>query len=416
MGRAFLFVLDSVGIGGAPDAERFGDLGSNTLGHIAEYCDAGKADRSGLRAGALMLPNLAALGLFRATEVAAGAQNAAMASSASVKGFFGAAAERSSGKDTPSGHWEIAGVPVLFEWGYFPDTVPAFPSDLTDAIVADASLPGFLGGCHASGTDVIREFGEDHIDTGKPIFYTSGDSVFQIAAHEEHFGLDRLYTLCEVVYRHVVPLNIGRVIARPFVGNAAENFERTSNRRDYAIPPPEQTLLDRVSGHGSRAIAVGKIGDIFAHRGMTETRKASGNMAMFDTALAAMNDAGDGDFVFVNFVDFDTLFGHRRDVAGYAAALEAFDRRMPEALGMLREGDILMLTADHGCDPTWTGTDHTRECVPIVGTGPGLKPGCVGMRDSFADIGETIAEHLGLEAGAHGTSFYDQIASDARTA
>lgn len=409
MARAFLFVLDSVGIGCAPDAERFGDLGANTLGHIMERCEAGGADCHGLRSGPLDIPNLASLGMLDTLDVASGN----CAEGPDRNGFFGAAVERSSGKDTPSGHWEIAGVPVLFDWAYFPNTDPAFPSELTDSIVAEAGLAGFLGGTHASGTEIIGKYGEEHIRTGKPIFYTSADSVFQIAAHEEHFGLERLYALCKLVYSRTAPLKIGRVIARPFVGEGTGDFSRTANRRDFAIPPHEPTLLDRVSESGAKAIAVGKIGDIFAHRGMTETRKASSNMAMFDTALGAMQDSGDGDFVFANFVDFDTEYGHRRDVAGYAAALEAFDRRLPEALALLQPGDMLILTADHGCDPTWTGNDHTRECVPIVGTGPNFKPCAVGLRSSFADIGETIAEHLGLAPGRHGRSFYRNIAADA---
>lgn len=409
MARAFLFVLDSVGIGGAPDAEKFGDLGANTVGHIFQRCAEGMADQDGLRTGPLQVPNLARLGLFNAMDIAAGKTPGQPIEN----GFFGAAAEQSSGKDTPSGHWEIAGVPVFFDWTYFPDTDPTFPPELTAAIIAEAALPGFLGGTHASGTDIIRKCGEEHIKTGKPIFYTSADSVFQIAAHEEHFGLERLYELCRTVFSHVAPMKIGRVIARPFTGQTANDFVRTANRQDFAIPPHEPTLLDRVSERGSQAIAVGKIGDIFAHRGMTETRKAPDNMAMFDVALGAMRDAGEGDFVFANFVDFDALFGHRRDVAGYAAALEAFDRRLPEATATLEAGDLLILTADHGCDPTWNGSDHTRECVPVIGTGPSLKSGPIGMCDCFADIGETIAEHLGLKPGRHGNSFYSKIVANA---
>ena len=237
--------------------------------------------------------------------------------------------------------------------------------------------------------------------------------MFQIAAHETHFRLERLYELCSVVRKLVDPLNIGRVIARPFVGKIASTFERTANRRDFAVPPPEPTLADRLVARGNRVIGIGKIGDIFAHRGISEVRKAAGNMALFDAALGGMDDAGDGDLVFANFVDFDTLFGHRRDIAGYAAALEAFDQRLPEALARLRQGDLLLLTADHGCDPSWTGTDHTRERVPVIGTGPGLQGGSVGLRSTFADIGETVAEHLGLAPGRHGKSFYATIAADA---
>jgi phosphopentomutase len=414
MTRAFIFVLDSFGVGGAADAARFGDEGSNTLGHIAAACAVGKADRNGLRTGPLSVPNMMALGLAKAADLAADldfGNRGKVATEQSV--FFGAADEISSGKDTPSGHWEIAGVPVAFDWGYFPQTEPTFPSTLTTTIIKQAGLPGILGDCHASGTEIIARFGEEHIRTGKPICYTSADSVFQIAAHERHFGLDRLYELCKIVRKLVDPLNIGRVIARPFVGETEATFERTANRRDFAVPPPEPTLLDRLVARGNRVIGIGKIGDIFAHRSVSEVRKGAGNMALFDAALDAIDDAGDGDLVFANFVDFDTLYGHRRDIAGYAAALEAFDRRIPEALSKLRNGDMLLLTADHGCDPSWTGTDHTRERVPVIGTGPGLHGGDIGLRSTFADIGETVAEHLGLAPGRYGKSFYQTIAAHA---
>jgi len=411
MKRAFLFVLDSVGIGGASDAEVFGDTGSNTVGHIMERAARGEADEAGLREGPLKLPNLAALGLFHALDAASGHPLAEASKAPTVTGFWGAADEVSNGKDTPSGHWEIAGVPVRFDWGYFPDEIPCFPQDLLDTIYKEAGLEGSLGNKHASGTEIIAELGEEHVKTGLPIFYTSADSVFQIAAHEETFGLQRLYELCELVRTHVDALNIGRVIARPFLGSSAEDFERTGNRRDYSVLPPEPTLLDRLTDAGGRVLAVGKIGDIFAHQGITKLRKATGNMALFDATLETMDEAGDRDLVFTNFVDFDMLYGHRRNVAGYAAALEAFDRRLPELTAKLRDGDLMMITADHGCDPTWRGTDHTRERVPIIGTGPGLRPGTIGVRPSYADMGETIAEHLGLDAGPHGTSFLSTIAN-----
>lgn len=404
MARAFLFVLDSFGIGHAADAAQFGDEGADTLGHIQQACAAGNADRAGLRNGPLEVPNMAALGLGAAASLAVGNEPDGPSENDPC-GFYGAADEVSSGKDTPSGHWEIAGVPVPFEWGYFPDTHPTFPPGLTETIVAKAGLPGILGNCHASGTQIIAELGQEHIRTGKPICYTSADSVFQIAAHESHFGLERLYRLCETVRILVDPLNIGRVIARPFTGETSRTFERTANRRDFAVPPPEPTLLDRIESAGGRVFGIGKIGDIFAHVGVTETRKAAGNMALFDATLNAMDEARAGDLVFANFVDFDSSYGHRRDVAGYAAALEDFDRRLPEATAKLQPGDILILTADHGCDPTWRGSDHTRERVPIVGTGPGLAGGCVGLRDTYADIGETLAAHLGLPPGGHGVSF-----------
>jgi phosphopentomutase len=414
MPRAFLFVLDSFGIGGAPDAARFGDAGSDTLGHIARAAAIGGADMDGLRAGPLALPVMASLGLGRAARIATGTDPFEVANTTLLDGsFHGAAEEISTGKDTITGHWEIAGVPVPFAWGYFPDTVPAFPSELTDAIISQGNLPGILANRHASGTTVIEDFGEEHIRTGKPICYTSVDSVIQIAAHEAHFGLERLYGLCQTVRKLVDPLNIGRVIARPFVGESAPTFERTANRRDYAVPPPEPTVLDRIDARGSRVIGMGKIGDIFAHRGVTEVRKAAGNLPLFDKTLRAMDEAADGDLVFANFVDFDTNFGHRRDVAGYAAALEAFDRRLPEAIERLRPGDLLLLTADHGCDPTWHGTDHTRERVPIFGMIPGAPGGSVGLRPTFADIGETVAAHLGLQKGSHGTSFAGTIAGHA---
>lgn len=411
MSRAFLFVLDSFGIGGAPDAAAFGDAGSATFGHIMEACADGRGDKDGLRSGPLTLPHLSSLGLVHAANLASGINIPAPA--ADPVGLWGAAEEVSNGKDTPSGHWEIAGVPVTFNWGYFPRTIPTFPDTLIAEAVRRAGLSGILGNKHASGTEVIEEYGEEHIRSGKPIFYTSTDSVIQIAAHEQHFGLDRLYDLCVLVRELVDPLNIGRVIARPFVGETAQTFERTGNRRDYSVPPPEPTLLDRLTDAGRTVIAIGKIGDIYAHKGVSQVRKANGNMALFDETLIAMDDAQDGDLVFTNFVDFDMLYGHRRDVPGYAAALEAFDRRLPEAMAKLRPGDLLILTADHGCDPTFRGTDHTRERVPVLCFGPDLPHGSVGIRTTFADIGETVAAHLAIAPGPHGKSFLRGTASHA---
>lgn len=413
MARAFVFVLDSFGIGGASDAAAFGDEGANTFAHIADACRSGHADRAGLRSGPLHVPHMVSLGLGKAAQVAAGYQFEPAGSPLLESAFHGAAQEISSGKDTPSGHWEIAALPLRFGWGRFPDTQPAFPPALTNAMIRDGHVPGILGNCHADGMTIIERFGAEHIATGRPICYTSVDSVLQVAAHEKHFGLERLYAFCKVVRRLCDPLKIGRVIARPFLGETPDNFKRTPNRRDYAVSPPEPTLLDRLTEAGGRVLAVGKIGDIFAHRGITKLRKAAGNMAMFDQALAAMDEATDSDFVFANFVDFDTEFGHRRDPAGYAAALEAFDRRVPEALARLRQGDFFLLTADHGNDPTWRGTDHTRERIPLMGLAPGLAGGGVGLRSTFADIGETVAEHLGIAPGRYGTSFYKQIGGHA---
>jgi phosphopentomutase len=395
MSRAFILVLDSVGIGSAPDADAH-DAGADTLGHIAQACREGRGDRPGLRAGPLRLPNLARLGLGATRE-----QPIPELAVARIEAAFGSAAEASAGKDTPSGHWEIAGLPVRFHWGLFPDTRPCFPPALVAALTARCALPGILGDCHASGTDIIRDLGEEHIRTGKPICYTSADSVFQIAAHERHFGLDRLYAVCAVAKELTEPLNIGRVIARPFLGESADTFKRTTNRKDLTTPPHADTLLDRVTAAGGTVVSIGKIADIFAHRGISRAVPAKTNMAVFDATLAEAANAPDGTLVFANLVDFDTLYGHRRDVPGYAAALEAFDARLPELRAALRPGDLALITADHGCDPTWQGTDHTRELVPMLWFGPGIAPRALGRRETFADMGQTVARHLGLSL-AHG--------------
>ncbi len=400
MARALILVLDSVGCGGAPDAAQFGDEGSNTLGHIADACVNGTAEEG--RTGPLSLPNLDNLGLGAAIRLASG--HAAPGLNAGACGIYGAATEVSQGKDTPSGHWEISGVPVPFEWHYFPQTVPAFPADKIEEFVRRAEIPGILGDCHASGMPILRDLGEEHIRTGKPICYTSADSVFQIAAHEEHFGLERLYEICAIAAEIFHPMMIGRIIARPFIGETADTFTRTINRRDLAIEPPEDTICDRVVAAGGRTLAVGKIGDIFAHRGITKLRKGKRDLELVDDLLDFISEAADGDLIFTNLVEFDSLYGHPRDVAGYARALEAFDARLPEITAALKVGDLLIITADHGNDPTWRGTDHTRERVPILCVAPGLADreiGLVGM----ADIGETIAAHLGLEPGRHGRSF-----------
>jgi phosphopentomutase len=397
--RAFLIVMDSVGIGGAPDAAAYGDDGADTLGHIAEACAAGRADIG--RAGPLRLPNLDRLGLGAAAQAATGRRPPGL--TAEPAAIHGAGVETSRGKDTPSGHWEIAGAPVDFDWGYFPRTIPAFPADMTAALVADCGLPGILGDRHASGTEILDDLGAESMRTGKPICYTSADSVYQIAAHETAFGLERLYAVCEAARRLCDPLNIGRVIARPFTGEPGA-FRRTANRRDYATPPHRPTLCDRVTESGGRVIAVGKIGDIFAHRGVSEERKGQSDADLVQRMVQAMADARDGDLVFANFVEFDSLYGHRRDVAGYARALEAFDAAVPRFEAGLRPGDLLILTADHGNDPTWTGADHTREMVPILATGPGLAPRALGRR-GFADIGASVLAHLGLPPLAFGDSF-----------
>ncbi|ODT67255.1 MAG: phosphopentomutase [Pelagibacterium sp. SCN 63-23] len=404
MPRAIVCLLDSVGIGGAPDAPAYGDEGANTVGHIAEWAAAGKADRPGLRAGPLHVPNMDAMGLGAAMKLSAGSLPPGL-SDKPRGGRFGVGREVSKGKDTPSGHWEIAGVPVPFDWGYFPQTIPTFPPELVEEFIRRADLQGILGDKHASGTDIIAELGEEHIRTGKPICYTSVDSVFQIAAHETHFGLQRLYDICRIAFELTEPLKIGRVIARPFVGEGRDSFKRTGNRRDYAMTPPEPTLLDRNQAAGNPVFAIGKISDIYAGSGVTHKLKGTGIPQLFNRTLEAMEMAGDRAFIMTNFVDFDSEYGHRRDVPGYAAALELFDSRLPEIIAAMRHDDLLVLTADHGNDPTWPGTDHTREQVPILVFSPALTQGEIGIRSSFADIGETIAAWLGLAPGRHGKSF-----------
>ena len=406
MARAFLMVMDSFGIGGAPDAEAYGDAGSSTYGHILEACADGRGDRAGLRSGPLKVPNLANLGLSNvAALVSGGALSQVPARATKITGQWGAAGEKSLGKDTPSGHWEIAGLPVTFAWGYFPQTIPCFPKTLTDELIARCQLPGILGNTHASGTEIIAELGAEHMRTGKPIVYTSADSVLQIAAHEGTFGLGRLYEMCKIARVKVDPLNIGRVIARPFDGSDPASFKRTANRRDYSVPPPEPTLLDRLTEAGRPVVSIGKIGDIFAHRGTGTIVKASGHPALMEATLEAISTLPDGGLAFTNFVDFDMLFGHRRDVPGYADALETFDAMLPRLIAALQPGDLAILTADHGCDPTWRGSDHTRECVPILAFGPRVATRAIGMRDSFADIGQTIAKHLGIAPLAHGVAW-----------
>ena len=414
MSRAIVLVLDSFGIGAAPDAATFGDEGSDTLGHIAAACARGEADNAN-RSGPLKLPNMAKLGLFHAHRDATGSVAEGVTLPENLEGAYAHAKEISSGKDTPSGHWEIAGVPVRFEWGYFLDKTDSFPLELLDAIVQEADLTGVIGNCHASGTEIIARLGEEHIATGKPIVYTSADSVFQIAAHEEHFGLERLYKLCETVRELLEPYNIGRVIARPFIGEDSNTFARTGNRRDYSVEPPSPTVLQKLDDAGGEVVSIGKIADIYAHCGITHKVKASGHDALMDATLKEIErtnqrDEGERAMIMTNFVDFDSVYGHRRDVPGYAAALEDFDAKLPKLLAALSEDDLLILTADHGCDPSWHGTEHTREYIPILVHGPGFTPGPLGERGTFADIGQTLADFFLLPAMADGKSFLPDAA------
>ena len=397
MSRAFLIVLDSFGIGGAPDAAKFGDEGSNTALHIAQRCADGAADVN--REGPLNVPFLDGLGLGRSIELASG--EVAPGLNAHVTGRFGAATEISMGKDTPSGHWELAGVPVPWDWHYFPDDVPSIPSSILDRVAEICGSDGVLGGGHASGTKIIEDLGVEHIKSGRPIVYTSADSVLQICAHEEAFGLERLLATCKAIAPEMHKMKVGRVIARPFVGTNPLDFKRTTNRKDFAIEPPVPTLIDYAANAGRPVHSIGKIWDIFSGRGLADAVKGS-DAKLMDALIEKAKTAEAGSFTFANFVEFDTNYGHPRDVAGYARALEWFDTRVQEFVAGLGSGDLAIFTADHGNDPTWSGTDHTRERVPVLVYGAGVgEIGHIG----FSDVGASIAAHLGISYDGAGTSF-----------
>ncbi|MEC8327605.1 MAG: phosphopentomutase [Pseudomonadota bacterium] len=403
MARALILMADSLGIGAAPDAERFGDKGANTLAHLlaAYHGETGQK---------LALPNLSKLGLIDACEQASNT-NCQVAERNAPIAAYGYAKEISSGKDTPSGHWEMAGVPVLFDWGYFHDKQNSFPDAFIAEFIKRANLPGILGNCHSSGTVILEALGEEHMQTDKPICYTSTDSVFQIACHEDTFGLERLYEICEIARELLDEYNIGRVIARPFLGDAADNFARTGNRRDYSVLPPAPTLLDKLAEDNGAVISIGKISDIYAHQGITEKHKAPGLENLMAKTAEVFKQAKDHSLTFVNLVDFDEKFGHRRDAIGYAKALKQLDDYLPEFLALLGKDDVLMITADHGCDPTWQGTDHTREYVPVLAYTPGMTPVNLGERETFADIGQTLATWFSLAPLEYGNSFKSQLGS-----
>ncbi|MBV1925676.1 MAG: phosphopentomutase [Rhodobacteraceae bacterium] len=407
MARAFLVVMDSVGIGGAPDANVFfnGDLpdtGANTVAHIAQACAAGKADIG--RSGPLRMPNLDGLGLGRSVLLASG--DSAPGLTVRPTGLWGAASEVSAGKDTPSGHWELAGLPVPWDWHYFPDTQDSFPSDLVTEVAKAAGSDGILGNCHAPGTAIIDRLGALHMRSGQPICYTSADSVFQIAAHEDSFGLDRLYQLCADIAPRLHAMKVGRVIARPFIGDAETGFTRTLNRKDYAITPPAPVLTNWVQDAGRHVYAIGKIGDIFSMQGISEVSKGADVDLMADLSNL-VDTAKDGSLTFANFVEFDSLYGHRRDIAGYGRALEWFDAAIGPVLAKLRADDIMLFTADHGNDPSWSGTDHTRERVPVLVAGKATRE--IGQEIGlvqFADVAASIADHLNVPAQGPGRSFF----------
>ncbi len=380
-------VLDSAGIGEMPDAADWGDAGADTIGHILERRQVD-------------LPNLQALGLGNIRSLAG------LPPAESPIGSFGKCALRSNGKDTTTGHWEMAG--IILEKA-FPTYPNGFPKNVVEEFVTKARVPGILGNVPASGTEIIKELGEEHIRTGKPIVYTSADSVFQIAAHEEVIPLDRLYEMCETA-RAILDgeHKVGRVIARPFLGSASDDFTRTENRHDYAVPPPNENLLPLLKSAGLDVVCVGKIASIYDSVGVTEDLTAKNNEQTVDQTINALNAQSSG-LIFSNLVDFDMLYGHRRDPEGYAAALERFDIRLPEILDSMSDDDLLIMTADHGNDPTKEGSDHTREYAPLLVYGKSATPGVdLGTRRSLADIGQTIAENFGLQLEA-GTSFLGEI-------
>ena len=395
MPRAFIIVIDSMGCGGAPDAALHGDEGADTIGHVATACAAGQADSRG-RAGPLQTPCLDSLGLGVAAQTSTGKLLAGFSNILRAGASAGCASEVSSGKDTPSGHWEMAGAPLQGTFGSLPQRVPAFEPAFIEAIAREAGIPGAIGQRHSAGVAIIEELGAEHLASDKPIFYTSIDSVIQIAAHEEIFGLDRLYALCQITRRHADALNIGRVIARPFVGSVEEGFKRTPHRKDFSMPAPHGNILDRAHEARRSMVSIGKIGDIFGHRNTGQEIKGQDDIDLFDKLLAAAATLPDGGLLFANFVDLDTDYGHRRNVAGYAAGVERLDPLIKQLLELLSVGDLCVITADHGNDPTWQGTDHTRENVPVLAYEPGGPLRIIGKRETFADIGASVARHLGL--------------------
>ncbi len=386
-GRICLMVLDSAGIGEMPDAAAWGDAGADTLGHILE-------------SRPVRLPNLQKLGLGNIKPL-----NGIVAS-AQPTGSFGKCTLKSNGKDTTTGHWEMAGIILKQAFPTFPQ---GFPPRIIDEFIQKAQVPGILGNVPASGTEIIKQLGEEHVRTGKPIVYTSADSVFQIAAHEEKIPIDRLYEICEIARRILNGEDeVARVIARPFLGQNAADYKRTENRHDYAIPPPSNNLLPLLKETGLDVVCIGKIASIYDSMGVTQDLTAKNNDQTIDQTIKALNDESHG-LIFSNLVDFDMLYGHRRDTEGYAKALEHFDYRLPEVLDALSDDDLLIMTADHGNDPTKDGSDHTREYVPLIVYGKSAKPGVnLGTRQSLSDIGQTIAENFGIEI-ADGISFLGEV-------
>ncbi|XBC38140.1 MAG: phosphopentomutase [Buchnera aphidicola (Floraphis choui)] len=410
MKRAFILVLDSFGIGSTSDAHKFNDVGANTFGNIVKFCHLGKANHG--RLGPLHIPNLVSLGLVRAANKSIGKNLFGINEDSKIIGSYAYASEISSGKDTSSGHWEIAGVPVLYHWDYFSNVNDSFPKYILKKIIKKCNLSGILGNCHSSGIAILDNFGEKHIYTKKPIFYTSVDSVFQVACHENIFGLENLYALCSTIRKILdeEQINIGRVIARPFIGNKKFSFKRTGNRRDFSVKPHDITVMEKLIDEKlGQVISIGKISDIYAGQGITKQVHATGLLELFNSTLHEVKRSKNNTIIFVNFVDFDSLWGHRRDVSGYAKGLEWFDNRLPELLELVKKDDVLIITADHGCDPTWIGTDHTRENIPILVYWPTIQPMFLGHRTTFSDIAQTLASYFNLSPMKFGKEMFYKI-------
>ncbi|WP_458701031.1 phosphopentomutase [Sulfurospirillum sp. 1307] len=392
MKRVIWLVMDSFGIGNADDAKRFGDEGADTLGHISQKCD-------------LNIPNMSSLGLLKAYELNNKKSLHVEQKELLDNCFWGVAKETSVGKDTLSGHWEMAGVAMDVDMKYFEEKIPVFPEEMIEEIKELSGIKGILGNRHAGGIEIIESLGEEHIKTGFPIFYTSADSVLQIAVSENDFGLDNLYRLCEIARKVSDKYNIGRVIARPFKKDREAKFVRTKNRKDYSLRPSGKSVLEIAKEQGKEVIGVGKIYDIFGGHGISKKILAYKLDGLMDATLKAMSELDKDGIIYTNFVDFDMEWGHRRDTKGYAKGLEYFDSRLKEVIDNLKDEDFLIITADHGCDPTFKGSDHTRENVPVFGIYKDKNLGCIGIRDSFCDSASSIAKHLEIPSTKLGISF-----------
>ena len=400
MKRAVIMVLDSLGIGATRDAHWYADAGSNTLLHVAQACANGKAEAS--RHGPLHLPHLEQLGLGLACEASGETFPPGFNKNVGLIGSYGFAEELSVGKDTASGHWELAGVPVMFDWGHFMNKTNSFPAELLLALCEKLGLAGTLANCHGDSMALIQRYGEEHIRTGKPICYTNQDSIMQIAAHEQLFGLARLHEVCLAARQLCDKYHIARVVARPFVGSTFKNFVLTDNQRDYCALPPAPTVLDKLVQSGGNVYAVGRVGDIFSHQGISKCYEADVTQSLFDVTLEALKDAGDNTIIMSNFMCPPPDLELPHDVSQFACELEQLDQRLPELMSALGDGDLMIITADHGGDPTWQGAIQTRENIPVLMYGKSIQPGNLGRLSSFSDVGQTLADYFHLPAMEYG--------------